>query len=292
MFWSDLSTIRKGFLANLRNFTRLAADAPDIIYASLGPDVSHGTLKDYLVLRVLRCLVCLAFWTIYFPIVAYNIAYGVLFLWLFVFRTLNSVIDDSRIELTSPADLTFAASSLLSLGVIIVLMRRNSPAEVQGPVDLDWRGDGGSGRVGVEQYRHSAPRGPDGSLLADVVHNDGLPGGDDLSELFRHDPTLGALWFIPIGIGAVYLLMLPLLIVFFRDRWRGLLLGYATMFLTVRLWLIVITTSWLLILSATLDSERMAKLVNEILRSGKYVSLIWLDVIVMALVFAVSYARP
>src|SRR5262249_1803695 len=37
MFWSDLSTIASGFLANLRNFWRLAADAPDIIYASLGP---------------------------------------------------------------------------------------------------------------------------------------------------------------------------------------------------------------------------------------------------------------
>src|SRR6478736_2954443 len=35
MFWSDLSTMRTGLLSNLRNFCRLAADAPDIIYASL-----------------------------------------------------------------------------------------------------------------------------------------------------------------------------------------------------------------------------------------------------------------
>src|ERR1700704_655246 len=47
MFWSDLSTVRSGFLANLRNFTRLAAAAPDIIYASLGPKISQGTVKDY-----------------------------------------------------------------------------------------------------------------------------------------------------------------------------------------------------------------------------------------------------
>src|SRR6476646_9606546 len=38
MFWSDLSTMRTGLLSNLRNFCRLAADAPDIIYASLGPE--------------------------------------------------------------------------------------------------------------------------------------------------------------------------------------------------------------------------------------------------------------
>ena len=107
------------------------------------------------------------------------------------------------------------------------------------------------------------------------------------SDMIRH---LNVLWLIPIGVGAVYLLMLPPLIVFLRDRWRGLLLGYAAMFLTVRLWLIVITTSWLLILSATLDSERMAKVLNEVLRSGKYVSLIWLDVLVIALVFTMSYA--
>ncbi len=291
MFWSDLSTIRKGFLANLRNFARLAADAPDIIYASLGPDVSDGTLKDYLVLRVLRCMVCLAFWTIYFPIVAYNIAYGALFLWLFVFRSLNSVIDDSRIELTSPADLTFATSSLLSLAVIIVMVRRNSWPKLK-PL-LIWVG---AMMVAVATLAWSNIAIPH---LAELTGNSiptlsGLMGYpkamtyQDYSAMIRR---LGALWFIPVGIGAIYLLVLPLLILFFRDRWRGLLLGYATLFLTVRLWLIVITTSWLVILSVTLDSERMAKLINEIMISGKYISLVWFDVLVMALVFAVFYAR-
>jgi hypothetical protein len=55
-------------------------------------------------------------------------------------------------------------------------------------------------------------------------------------------------------------------------------LGYAAMFLTIRLWLIVITTAWLMIFSFTLDADRMAKVVNEIMHSGKYISLIWLDV--------------
>jgi len=57
-----------------------------------------------------------------------------------------------------------------------------------------------------------------------------------------------------------------------------------------RLWLIVITTSWLVIFSVSLDSVRMAKLINEIMISGKYISLIWFDVLMLALVFAVSYA--
>jgi hypothetical protein len=46
MFWSDLSAVRTGLLANLRNFSRLAADAPDVIYASLGPDLARGAIKD------------------------------------------------------------------------------------------------------------------------------------------------------------------------------------------------------------------------------------------------------
>jgi hypothetical protein len=291
MFWSDLSTIRRGFLANLRNFARLAVDAPDIVYASLGPKVSQGTFKDYLVLRVLRCMVCLAFWTIYFPIVAYNIAYGALFLWLFVFRTLNSVIDDSRIELTSPADLTFATSSLLSLGLIIVLVRRNTLPKLN-PL-LIWIGAAMVAVATLAWSNIAIPHLADlaGTSIPTLSRLLGYPEAmtyQDYSAMIRR---LGALWFIPVGVGAIYLLVLPLLIVFFRDRWRGLLLGYATLFLTVRLWLIVITTSWLLIFSVTLDSERMAKLLNEILYSGKYISLIWFDVLMIALVFAVSYAR-
>src|SRR5262252_5162752 len=53
MFWSDLSTVRTGVLANLRNFSRLAANAPDIIYASLGPDLARGAIRDPLILRLL-----------------------------------------------------------------------------------------------------------------------------------------------------------------------------------------------------------------------------------------------
>jgi hypothetical protein len=291
MFWSDLSTIRTGLLANLRNFWRLAADAPDIIYAILGPTVAHNKLRDYYALRVLRCLVCLAFWTIYFPIVAYNVAYAALFLWLFVFRTLNSVIDDSRIELTSPADLTFAAGSILSLAAIIWVLRRNALPSAR-PLTL-WVG---AAMVAMAVLSSSniliphiaATTGTSLQPLSTLMGFSQAMTYQDYSAMIR---PLGALWFIPVGVEFIYLLSLPLLLLFFRQRWRGLLLGHATMFLTLRLWLIVITTAWLMIFSATLDADRMGKLVNEILQSGKYISLIWLDVITIALAFAFSYAR-
>jgi len=291
MFWSDLSTIRSGFLANLRNFWRLAADAPDIIYASLGPAVMHDKLRDYHSLRVLRCLVCLAFWTIYFPIVAYNVAYAALFLWLFVFRTLNSVIDDSRIELTSPADLTFAAGSILSLAAILWLLRRNALPTVK-PLML-WIGAAivvmaviSSSNILIPQI--ATATGTSLQTLSTLMGFSQAMTYQDYSAMMR---PLGALWFIPVGVEFIYLLSLPLLLLFFRQRWRGLLLGHATMFLTVRLWLIVITTAWLIIFSATLDADRMGKVVNEILQSGRYISLIWLDIIVIAMAFAFSYAR-
>jgi hypothetical protein len=291
MFWSDLSTIRSGFLANLRNFSRLAADAPDIIYASLGPDISNGALKDYLLLRILRCMVCLAFWTIYFPIVAYNIAYAALFAWLFVFRTLNSLIDDSRIELNSPADLTFAAGSVLSLGVIVILLRSGALANLKSL--LMWIA---AAMVAVAILAWSNIAIPHlaaltSSPLPTLSTLMGYPEAmtyQDYSAMIRQ---LNALWFIPLWAGAIYLLALPLLIALLRHRWRGLLLGYATMFLTVRLWLIVVITAWLMVISVTLDADRLAKVLDEILRSGKYVSLIWLDVIIVAVVFAVSYVR-
>jgi len=290
MFWSDLSTVRTGVLANLRNFSRLAANAPDIIYASLGPDLARGAIRDPLLLRLLRCLVCFAFWTIYFPIVAYNVAYAALFLWLFIFRSLNSFIDDSRIELSSPADLSFAAGSLLSLALIVVMLRRGALRRFRSL--LLWIG---AAMVAVAAIScsnniiaHVAAATGSGLPTLSVLM--GYPAAmtyGDYSAMIRR---LDALWFIPIGVEAIFLLVLPLLIVFFRQRWRGLLLGYAAMFLTIRLWLIVITTAWLMIFSFTLDADRMAKVVNEIMHSGKYISLIWLDVFTIALAFTGSYA--
>src|SRR5262249_10743844 len=87
MFWSDLSQVQTGFLATLRNFFKLAADAPEIVYASLGPQLQDGGYKDYLVLRLMRSLVSLAFWTIYYPIIAYNVGYGLLALSFVFLRT-------------------------------------------------------------------------------------------------------------------------------------------------------------------------------------------------------------
>src|SRR5262249_11279361 len=249
----------------------------------------HDKLRDYHSLRVLRCLVCLAFWTIYFPIVAYNVAYAALFLWLFVFRTLNSVIDDSRIELTSPADLTFAAGSILSLAAILWLLRRNALPTVK-PLIL-WIGAAMVAMAVLSSSNILIPHiatatGTSLQTLATLMGFSQAMTYQDYSAMMR---PLGALWFIPVGVEFIYLLSLPLLVLFFRQRWRGLLLGHATMFLTVRLWLIVITTAWLMIFSATLDADRMAKVVNEILQSGRYISLIWLDIVLFALAFSFSY---
>src|SRR5262249_5028309 len=181
----------------------------------------HDKLRDYHSLRVLRCLVCLAFWTIYFPIVAYNVAYAALFLWLFVFRTLNSVIDDSRIELTSPADLTFAAGSILSLAAIVWVLRRNALPSVRPLTFLV-----GTAMVALAILSSSNILIPHigaatGTSLQPLSTLMGFPQAmtyQDYSAMIR---PLGALWFIPVGVEFIYLLSLPLLLLFFRQRWRG-----------------------------------------------------------------------
>jgi len=76
MFWSDCRHPQR-LPCNLRNFASWRGCARHHL-CELGPDFARH-VKDYLVLRVLRCMVCLAFWTIYFPIVAYNVAYGAMF---------------------------------------------------------------------------------------------------------------------------------------------------------------------------------------------------------------------
>jgi hypothetical protein len=225
MFWSDLSAIRKGFLANLRNVWQIAADAPEIIYASLGPDVIKGTAKDYFILRALRCLVCLAFWTIYFPIVATNLAYGTLFGWIFIFRTLNSLIDDSQIELNSPADLTFAAASVLSLCLLLVVIRLRLAARIR-PL-LIWVLVAllaiallSSTNVGIPLL--SARMNYQVPTLSSLMGYPEPMTYQNYSELIRRVNTL---WFVPVGVAAIYLALLPVLILLFRVRWRGIAAG-------------------------------------------------------------------
>ena len=290
MFWSDLSAIRRGFMANLRNAWQIAADAPEIIYASLGPDISDGRVRDYLLLRILRCLVCLAFWTIYFPIVASNLAYGVLFVWIFIFRTVNGLIDDSQIELSSPADATFAGASLLSLALLILLLGTNLTRRIR-PL-LAWVGAAFAAVAALSCSNIGLP------YLSDLLDYQ-LPTPSSLmgyvgpmtyqnySSLIRR---LNTLWFVPVGVATIYLAALPVLIILLRKRWRGFLLGYAAMFVLIRVWLVLITTCWLVVLNFTLDDARMAKVLDEIMHSGKYMSLIWLDILVVVIVFAVPYA--
>ena len=59
-YWADLSRIRVGFLHVLVNYFQLVVDVPDIIYACLGPTVSDGKTRDYLILRCLRSFLALA----------------------------------------------------------------------------------------------------------------------------------------------------------------------------------------------------------------------------------------
>ena len=100
----------------LRNFFNLVADAPDIIYACLGPNTSGDNAKDYVVLRALRSIIALSIWLIYYPIVALNLTYGV-----FVLDYALRVRYGDGMELTSPADTNVIIAggiTLLSFGLV------------------------------------------------------------------------------------------------------------------------------------------------------------------------------
>ena len=267
-YWADLSRIRVGFLHVLVNYFQLVVDVPDIIYACLGPAVSDGKTRDYLTLRCLRSLLALALWIIYFPIMAANFAYAVL-----VAGFAINVRFAGKLDLSQDADLTVVLSVSLAILVCLILIRSGI----------------------LNQYFKALAVMTAAILL--IVLCIGIYGlfaphwsltFNQYSVAFQNG--LNLLWLFILLVSLTYLLLLPFLCLFFRKRWRAIILGFATNFLVIRFWLFLITTIWLIYLTSVFEEETYSQLVGDIGGPIRFLSLIWLDIAVVGIALLISLA--
>ncbi|MDZ4790174.1 MAG: hypothetical protein SGJ17_03050 [Hyphomicrobiales bacterium] len=262
MFWSDLSPVRTGFMASLLNFFQLISDAPDIVYAALGPRNDNGVWKDNPVLRVIRSVFALAFWVIYFPIIAFNIAYAILILGFGI----HNWRDPARITIESEATLTALITAAVAIPILLLIKR------------LD-----------IGRYLNTIFNITIFSLLLTAAlcyyHSE---IGDTVR--YRHvsdrlNFVLALLWLIPIIASAAFLALLPALMIGFSKRRKSFLLAFATGYIIIRFWLLLISSIWLIFLANFLDLTVFESLIAQIKASLRLLSLVTLDVIVIAIAF-------
>ena len=261
-YWADLSRVRLGLFSILRNFFQLIIDAPDIIYACLGPRLIDDQPRDYFVLRCMRALLALMMWLICFPIVAINIAYAIL-----VAEFAIHVVRVPSVTLDTVADTNFAVLSLVSIVVLAVpTLQRRWRSYTRAILAMAMAT---MAAVAVASFYHL------------FVADQGLTYGVYARVL---NEALNGLWLIVILISLLYLLALPLLTIFFWRRWRALLLGFATTFLVIRFWLVLITTLWLVYITSIFEAETYDSLIANIGGPLRFVSLLWFDVAIVGLV--------
>lgn len=265
MYWSDLSSIATGPAATLVNFFKLAADAPEITYAALGPTSNGTAQRDYLVLRLARVLLCIGLWVIYWPILAVNLGFALLFGSMLV----KSRIVEEQFSATRPADVELAVAAGVSLIAIAVAVRRGWLR--------DWTSQLVAAAVAVALI---------GGLAAanHVLTLRGPMTFTQYAELLIL--VLNCLWLVPVLVGAVIFSLIPLLCLGFRRRWRAILISFAVLFLVMRFWLILITTCWLVFFNTMLTPGEALVIKAEIRQGLDFISLLWFDLIVMGLVFA------
>ena len=265
-YWADISRVKSGLLSILRNFFQLIVDAPDIIYACLGPRLTGDKPKDFFLLRCMRSLLAVMIWLIYFPIIAINIAYAIL-----VGEFAISAARFPEVSLATTADGNFAIASGASVALLSL-----------------------SGRLRlVHPYTRAIIFMVAGVMIAVC--------GFSLSNLFFYQQSvsygqyatffnggLNGLWSVVTAISLVYLILVPLLCALFYKRWRSILLGFTTAFLVIRFWLALITTLWLVYLTSIFDAETYDNLITNIGGPIRFVSLVWFDVAIIGLVLGSS----
>ena len=261
-YWADLSRVRRGPLSILRNFFQLVTDAPDIVYACLGPRLLDDKKQDYVLLRMMRAFLALVLWVIYFPIIAINLAYAVL-VGEFAFHSAML----PGVTLDTPADQPFVIMCLLSVVFLGGLVAR----------------------FGLSKYFQAlcsmmlfVLAGVGGFAAYNTYIGTNPFSYGDYATYFNE--ALNALWFFVIVCSLVYLALLPILCLFFRRRWRGILLGFMTTFLVVRFWLLLITTLWLVYMTSIFESRTYDSLVAKIGGPIRFVSLVWFEVAIVGLV--------
>jgi len=87
------------------------------------------------------------------------------------------------------------------------------------------------------------------------------------------------------------MIAIPFIILKFRDRWRGILVGQTASYFAARLWLVLITTCWLVLFTNILTTEQMksSELREVIIGGFALLGLVWFDILIFALVFTGSY---
>jgi hypothetical protein len=253
-------------MATLINFFNLIADAPDIVYAALGPRNDNGVWKDNWALRLLRSAFALAFWVIYFPIIAFNIAYGILILGYGV----DNWRDPPRINLDSEATMTAVITAAIAIPILLILKRFNIGRYLNTVLNIAifslvltaglclWHQQIGN----TVRYR-------------------------DVSDHLNY--VLAILWLIPIVTSALFLALLPVLMIAFRRRHKSFLLAFATGYIIIRFWLLLISSLWLVFLSNFLEPSVFDSLIAQIKTSLRLLSLVVLDIIVIAVAFVAAY---
>lgn len=279
MFWSDLSSLASRFMSRLRNFFSLVANAPDIVYAALGPSSTAAGTRDHLCLRIMRSLIAFSFWMIYYPIIAYNIAYAIIsfgFVAHFKYSGATVALD----ETFDPVALAFPAIGLaITVALSWSLGRRPAsgtdapaakPALAYVRVLLVWI------NLLLLLYCVAA------SVLQALTSDQKLTFQDYIDPL---NSILSAIWLVPFAIGALGFAGLPYFLIRFRDRWRGLLLATAITYISVRFWLALITTCWLLLATNVLRDEWRTAIVPHAEKSMRFLGLVWFDLAVFAAIF-------
>lgn len=267
-YWADLSQMHRGFLSALRNFFQFIVDAPDIIYSCLGPRVVGEASRDYLVLRGLRAILALALWLVYFPVVAVNVAYAAYVMGFALHaRWVPGVTPGSAASTTIIVTSGVAAAIVL----LVSCQRRFSPyfralAIMTLAIFL--------AAVSFVLWEQRNPSGLITYRTLAAAFNGGL----------------NLLWLAVLVSGFVYLALMPLLLPFFWQRRRAIVLGFAAMFLVCRFWLLLITTIWLIFLNSVFDPQTYKSLLTDIGGPIRFISLLWLDLALTGLVLLAALA--
>ena len=268
-YWADISRVRRGLFSILRNFFQLIVDAPDIIYACLGPRLTGESQRDFFVLRCFRSLLAVMIWLIYFPIVALNIAYALL-----VGEFALHAAWTPQVTVATTADGHFAVAS----GILLVLLAGSGMSR---KVNSYWRSIVfmvAGVLLGVLIYS-----------LSNLVLRETSVSYGQYATVFNG--ALNGLWSVVTAISLLYLIAVPFLCLFFYRRWRSILLGFTTAFVIIRFWLAFITTIWLVYLTSVFDGETYDSLISSIGGPIRFISVMWFDVIVVGLFLGTSLIR-
>jgi hypothetical protein len=96
------------------------------------------------------------------------------------------------------------------------------------------------------------------------------------------------LWIIPMTGGALFTVLLPILLATLGNRRRGILLGFTTTFVVIRFWLFLFAALWFVGLNLPILSPGPNAIGPETKYSLRFVGLVWLELAAMGGVFLIT----